>query len=376
MLKKIKFYVFLVLVAVAVFLAAAFGTQKYVEIFRTAVVLQKNSNIVPGEPVVLNFSRPVLTTEAASRIAIDPTIEVATRWSSDKKQLIIEPEKFWLPETDYKIFFPGARSAMLTKIPGNRFFFSTVAYPDIFGVYPRDGQKDVFLDIEDPIVVDFDKSARGFFMKFVLDPDPEMTYFNNSEKTQFKLMPKRKLAEGQKYNLKIYAKYEKAGDESFKLIHQESFETLPPSPASWEKNFALRLEQAKRFTRPKIVAGKYIDINLSQQIMSTFENGRLLDSYLISSGKRGMDTPKGEHKIYNKSPRPWSKKYSLYMPFWMAITSSGSYGIHELPEWPGGYKEGANHLGTPVSHGCVRLGIGPAKTVFDWADIGTPVVIY
>ena len=59
------------------------------------------------------------------------------------------------------------------------------------------------------------------------------------------------------------------------------------------------------------------------------------------------------------------------MPFWMQFTGMG-HGIHELPEWPGGYKEGAAHLGIPVSHGCVRLGIGPAQTVYNWADKGTP----
>jgi lipoprotein-anchoring transpeptidase ErfK/SrfK len=64
------------------------------------------------------------------------------------------------------------------------------------------------------------------------------------------------------------------------------------------------------------------------------------------------------------------------MPFWMAITPGGSFGIHELPEWPDGDKNGANDLGSPVSHGCVRLGIGPAERVYNWAEIGTPVVVY
>ena len=90
----------------------------------------------------------------------------------------------------------------------------------------------------------------------------------------------------------------------------------------------------------------------------------------------GMETPRGQTKIYNKYPRAFSRSYGLFMPYWMAIAADGSRGIHELPEWPNGYKEGANHLGIPVSHGCVRLGVGPAKFVYDWVQIGTPVVIY
>jgi lipoprotein-anchoring transpeptidase ErfK/SrfK len=59
----------------------------------------------------------------------------------------------------------------------------------------------------------------------------------------------------------------------------------------------------------------------------------------------------------------------------MQFTGAG-HGIHELPEWKNGYKEGANHLGTPVSHGCVRLGVGPAAKVYGWAEVGTPIVIH
>lgn len=120
---------------------------------------------------------------------------------------------------------------------------------------------------------------------------------------------------------------------------------------------------------------KRIEINLAKQKLSIFENGKLLGIYAISSGKRSMPTPKGTFQIYSKTRRAWSEKYALFMPYWMAFTPSGSHGIHELPEWPNGTKEGASHLGIPVSHGCVRLGVGPAKTVYYWADIGTPVVI-
>jgi lipoprotein-anchoring transpeptidase ErfK/SrfK len=248
--------------------------------------------------------------------------------------------------------------------------------PGVLKLYPSDGQKEIVLDIENPVVVDFNKSTKNSFIKFVLDPSVEVVYENNPEKTQFKLMPKTPLIDGQQYKLEIYAKQLNTSDDSYEKISSSSFTVLPKAPATWEKDYALRIEQAKKYARPKIATGKYIDINIGQQIMSIFENGKLMDSFLVSSGKRGMDTPKGEFKIYNKSPKPWSKAYSLYMPYWMAIMPDGSLGIHELPEWPGGYKEGANHLGTPVSHGCVRLGVGPAKKVFDWTEVGTPVIIY
>lgn len=252
---------------------------------------------------------------------------------------------------------------------------SRAEYPKIKNVFPNDGAKDVSLDIEDPITVDFDKSTKGFFMKFELNPDPGIVYQNNPDKTQFKLLPKEGLKAGVGYVLKINAKYEDDADNRYREIYSSRFETHPPPP-KWEKDISLRLEQAKKYTQAKISAGKYIDISLSNQVMAIFENGTLLGAYLVSSGKKGMDTPRGSYKIENKTPRAWSKTYGLFMPYWMAIVPSGKFGIHELPEWPSGYKEGANHLGTPVSHGCVRLGVGSAKTVYEWAEAGTPVVIY
>ena len=119
---------------------------------------------------------------------------------------------------------------------------------------------------------------------------------------------------------------------------------------------------------------KGIWIELKKQQLHQVLGGVVFSSYSVSTGKSGMRTPTGTFKILSKNPRVWSKSAGLWMPWWMAFTSRG-HGVHELPEWPGGKKEGANHLGTPVSHGCVRLGVDPAKKLYDWAPIGTPIVI-
>lgn len=125
---------------------------------------------------------------------------------------------------------------------------------------------------------------------------------------------------------------------------------------------------------PGLSEGKYIEVNLSEQRMYIFNGSQLDGTFVISSGKASMPTPEGTFTVQNKNTRAWSATYKLYMPYWMSI--GGLYGIHELPEWPGGYKEGEAHLGTPVSHGCVRLGVGSAETVYNWTDIGTPVFIH
>jgi lipoprotein-anchoring transpeptidase ErfK/SrfK len=121
--------------------------------------------------------------------------------------------------------------------------------------------------------------------------------------------------------------------------------------------------------------GKYIDIDLRTQTLTAFQDRAPVYRYKISSGKWSTPTPVGTFSILNKTSRAYSPKYGLYMPWWMSFTSYG-HGIHELPEWPSGTKEGSGHLGTPVSHGCVRLGIGPAKTIYDWTNIGNRVYVH
>lgn len=119
---------------------------------------------------------------------------------------------------------------------------------------------------------------------------------------------------------------------------------------------------------------KRIEIDTKNQRLKYFLGPVRLNEFLVSTGAAATPTPKGNFAIQNKFLRPWSSLASLWMPYWMAF--NGPYGIHELPEWPGGIKEGANHLGIPVSHGCVRLPVGAAEELYNWADIGTPVIVY
>lgn len=356
-------------------LGVTFLSQAYPSFWETKIFYPENQGVDYAKELTFDFSQPVRANQY-SGISVVPSIPINVRWENSNKRLIISPQKFWQPETKYTIHLPSGKNIFFVPFETNNFTFSTVDLPKIKTVSPTNGARDVLVDIEDPLVVEFTKSTMGFFVKFDLNPYSEMTYKNNLDKTQFQLLPAEKIKDGTTYEMKIYIKYMKDSDENYKEIYSGTFETLPPPPASWEKDFTLRLEQAKKFTKAKITEGKYIDIDLTHQILSIFENGQMLGDYIISSGKRGMDTPKGNFSIHNKAPRVWSKRYGLYMPYWMAVASDGSFGLHELPEWPGGYKEGANHLGIPVSHGCIRLGIGAAQRVYEWTEVGTPVIIY
>lgn len=160
-------------------------------------------------------------------------------------------------------------------------------------------------------------------------------------------------------------------------IQEIQFKTNPNHPDSDGDGFVDGLEIRNGFdplsTESKKLT-KTITIDLKKQELYQQLNGVTIRTHTVSTGKPGMATPKGEYTIGNKFLRPWSKTYGLWMPYWLGLKGT-RMGIHELPEWPGGYKEGANHLGQPVSHGCIRLGVKAAKILYEWTEVGTKVIV-
>lgn len=130
------------------------------------------------------------------------------------------------------------------------------------------------------------------------------------------------------------------------------------------------------------LADKYIEIDISQQKLFTFRNNALVKTYRVSTGK-DYPTPVGTFKILNKTGLGFSNIYNVWMPYWMAFEFSKElhayFGIHELPYfYTGGNKiqRPREFIGVPNTGGCVALDIGDSKEVYQFADIGTPVVIY
>ncbi|MBP9762933.1 L,D-transpeptidase [Patescibacteria group bacterium] len=117
-----------------------------------------------------------------------------------------------------------------------------------------------------------------------------------------------------------------------------------------------------------------IRINIAKQELTQNVLGIAIKKHIVSSGLPRTPTPIGTFRILQKHPRAWSSSAKLWMPYWMHFSGRG-HGLHELPEWPNGRKEGASHLGKKASHGCVRLGVGSAKELYEWTSVGTPVIV-
>ncbi len=125
-----------------------------------------------------------------------------------------------------------------------------------------------------------------------------------------------------------------------------------------------------------------IHIDLSDQKATLIQNGSIIAKYPVSSGAWETPTPKGKFQVYRKQELRISNLDVPYrMPYYMAFTPTESHGLHALP-YLGNiatnsdyWHEALDHIGRPVSHGCVRFLPEDAEAVFEWAEVGTPVII-
>lgn len=123
-----------------------------------------------------------------------------------------------------------------------------------------------------------------------------------------------------------------------------------------------------------------LEITLSDQMMYARFGDTRVWSMQISSGHWETPTPRGDYEILNKQELRVGGDWPHYrMPYWQGWRWDG-YGLHALPYLgnDGGafWSEALNHIGIPVSHGCVRTLPEDAVTAYEFTSIGTPLWIH
>ncbi|MCS7061620.1 MAG: L,D-transpeptidase family protein [Anaerolineae bacterium] len=127
---------------------------------------------------------------------------------------------------------------------------------------------------------------------------------------------------------------------------------------------------------------KRIEVDLTTQTLRAYDGATLALSATISSGIPKWRTLGGVFQVLERVDEAYNKLARVKMPNWLSIYDLGepgeslTNGIHALPVLSGGRRLWAGHLGTPVSFGCVVLGIEDSDFLYRWAEIGTPVMIY
>jgi hypothetical protein len=128
-----------------------------------------------------------------------------------------------------------------------------------------------------------------------------------------------------------------------------------------------------------LTPGKRIEIDLLEQRMYVFEYDTQVYTFTVSTGISRTPTIPGQFQILFKEEAAFAKRWQLDMPYFMGVyeEDEGFFnGIHELPITHYGTRLSRGVLGYPASFGCIIVDEGDAKTLFDWAEVGTLVRIY
>lgn len=108
-----------------------------------------------------------------------------------------------------------------------------------------------------------------------------------------------------------------------------------------------------------------IIISKANQRLWALEDGVVKHRWLVSTGKRDLDTRAGWFSVYMRNKDHHSREYDVPMPF--ALFFSGGQAIHA--------STALRRLGSPASHGCVRLPRRHAQILFEESKVGRPVIV-
>lgn len=122
---------------------------------------------------------------------------------------------------------------------------------------------------------------------------------------------------------------------------------------------------------------KIIRVRLTQQIVEAYEGTERLFRFECVTGDKDHPTDPGAFKILRKNHPYRSRSYDVQMDYAMFFTHDGK-ALHQyhglvplsvvrtargsVTEWFG-------------SHGCVRLSQTDAKALYEWAAVGTTVIV-
>lgn len=117
-----------------------------------------------------------------------------------------------------------------------------------------------------------------------------------------------------------------------------------------------------------------IEVNLSEQWLSAYEDGLLVFRAPVATGRDGFNTPVGEYAIYSKydvqtmTGSMGGESWNVPNIPWVQYVVGG-VALH------GTYWHNAHGSGARPSHGCINLRVDDAQWLYEWADVGTAVSV-
>jgi hypothetical protein len=124
--------------------------------------------------------------------------------------------------------------------------------------------------------------------------------------------------------------------------------------------------------------GRWIDVHLTQQLITLYEDREPVRVVVTTAGMAGWETPPGEYTItWRKANETMSSgaigaehffklEDVLYTQYFTDEGHAIHYAWWRTPET----------IGRPGSHGCLNVLLADAEFMWDWADVGTPIIVH
>ena len=119
---------------------------------------------------------------------------------------------------------------------------------------------------------------------------------------------------------------------------------------------------------------KALLVNVDTQVIYAVQDYKIVYEFDVVTGRPGKETTAGRFTIFKKFEDYTSKTYKVPMPYTMFFSKDGK-AVHGT-EWAMVRSYLHAYVTESVgSMGCVGLSKDDARTLFEWAPVGTPVVI-
>jgi hypothetical protein len=107
-------------------------------------------------------------------------------------------------------------------------------------------------------------------------------------------------------------------------------------------------------------AGHHVEADLGRQVLVLADKGKVERIYPMSSGKPSTPTVVGSFRFYRKTPGTNAKGMVFSSYF---IRGYAIHGYHDVPNYN-------------ASHGCLRVPIPNAVSIFNWVRLGDQIFVY
>ncbi len=117
--------------------------------------------------------------------------------------------------------------------------------------------------------------------------------------------------------------------------------------------------------------------NRQQRVWVINADNEMIRTFLVS-GMLGQPG-KGTFEVFSKSPASYSPEFAgvtfRYMTRFAIGRNGGNVGFHEIPTKNGKPMQSVEALGTFNGSGCLRSTTQDARFIYQWATLGTKVVV-